>query len=208
MPKKPDTIPNPNTNEIEGYVITVQGQMFSRDPKSGLKTQKFYKDEKFYFPKIVSFVDGKEKVEVSVDGVIRSVAKPKISKANALNVCQHLIRKYHIEDRLKEKYPDVFTGVRTMEVFAKEKAMIDPDEFMDVTKKPIAKMSKSELLQLVAIHGLKVQLSGYSSLADQKTAVEQAIKQKKSDDKSAGKSGDMSEEDKLLMEPESSSLFG
>lgn len=192
--------------KVKGYAVEVTGQYYGRN-EAGVKSLKFYKKETFLFPEIVTFSASKEMVDVEVDGMVRSVGVPKVERANALHVCLHLIRRYYIEDRLKEKYPD-YVGIRTVEIFSKEKIDIEADQFQDITKKPIKEMTKSELAQIVTIHDLNIILSNYADLGDMKLAVEHAIKQKHTDDVAAHKTNAMSKEEELLQEPDSSSLFG
>jgi len=193
--------------KVKGYEIVVSGQYYSRDTSTGIKTVKFYKDEKFFFPKIVTYTDGKQKVTRMIEGIERSVSVPKVVRANALRVCQHLIRRHHIEDRLKEKYED-YLGVRLMEIFSKDECEIDPALEIDITKKPIKEMTRSEISQIVVIRDLNIVLGNYADLGDMKMAVSEAIKQKETDDAAAGRTEAMSEEEEMLTEPESSSLFG
>jgi len=192
---------------VPGYAVEVEGQYYSRDVNTGLKNQKFYKKEKFFFPKIVTFVEGKKKIERIIDGTAKTVWVPNVKRANALKVCLHLIKNFHIDDRLREKYPD-FMGTRSIEIFSKEEVDISEDVGLDFAKKVIKDMTKSELAQTIAINDLNITLKNYIDLGDMKIAVSKALKKRDADDKAAGKTAGMTEEEKLLLEPESSSLFG
>jgi len=192
-------------NKVKGYSVKVTGQYFIRSQEGKLKP-KFYTVEEFLFPEIVSFSDGKEPVKKIINGMEKIVYRPKVSRANALKVCLHLITRHYIADRLREKYED-FVSVRLVEIFSKEEVQIDGDAILDVAKKPIQNMAKSELSQFVMMKDLNVVLNNYADLGDMKTAVENEIRQRASDDNRAGKTEAMSEEDELLLPPEESSLF-
>lgn len=192
--------------KTKGYAVEVTGQYYGRN-EAGVKSLKFYKKEKFLFPKIVTFSASKESVERVVNGMARKVSIPKVERANALRVCLYLIKNYYIEDRLKEKYVD-FVSVRTIEIFSKEEVDIEGDLDTDLSKKPIKEMTKSELAQMVTLNDLSITLSNYADLGDMKLAVQHAISQKGTDDIAAGKTEAMSEEAELLTEPKGSSLFG
>ena len=59
-------------NMIEGYEIAVSGVYISLSSETGAKTKKFYKAEKFQFPKIVKYKEGmkKEVVQTREDGSV------------------------------------------------------------------------------------------------------------------------------------------
>ncbi|MEE9528825.1 MAG: hypothetical protein V3V88_02100 [Dehalococcoidia bacterium] len=193
-----------NGPKAKGYEVTVEGQYYSNGPNKPLK---FYSKEKFIFPEIITFVDGKKQIERIVNSTAKSVWVPNVRRANALQVCLGQIKNFLIEDRLKEKYAD-FVSVRTINIFSKEEINIEAAKYQDVTTKAIKDMTKSELSQTIAIQDLNIVLSNYADLGDMKNAVKQAIQQKNTDDIAAGKTEEMSEDEKLLLEPDQSSLFG
>ena len=160
-----------------------------------------YKPESFKFPKIVKYKQGNKRIETQSNGKAFSKVVPDIVEANALNVGLHLIKNFHIVDRLKEKYTD-FVALRTCEIFSKDKIEIDASLDKDLTNTPIKGMTKSELLQFVTLLDLNVTLEGFGDLGDMKMAVQRAYTQKKDADKKAGIGPQVSEEDELLKEPQ------
>ena len=195
----------PKKDSLPGYEIVVQGQYYSIND-NGIRTKKFYKNEKFFLPKEIDYAEGREKVDKVVNGKTIKVIQPKIVRANSLRVAQHIIRRYHIEARLKEKLPD-YTGVCTMDIFSKEAVDVPADDIGDITKKPVKSLTESELLQLVAIKGINITLSQYIDLGDKKMAVEMALKKKLEDGISAGTVDKQSKEAMLLTEPTGADLF-
>lgn len=194
--------------KIEGFKITVQGQYYAADQTTGRPSQKFYKGEVFEFPAIVTYVAGKKKVtKKTPDGRELSVAVPDIKKAHIKRVGLHLITRYYIEERLREKYDD-FVSVRRCEVFKKEAFQMDP-ETSTLSPSNIPNMRASDLLQFIAIHDLTVTLSNYFDLGDKKLAVEESYREKKRGDIAAGVADAASQETVDMTDPDSpNSGFG
>lgn len=174
----------PTTAETrDGYEVGVSGVYYSLDQSTGIKTKKFYKNEAFRLPKIIKYKQGMKKITITQDdGTVIEKVVPDMIESNSLTCALHIIRRYHIEERLKEKYPD-YIGVHTCEIFSKEKIKINIDELRDVESTPIKDMTLSELLQFVTLSDINVILGDYADLGDKKIAVQRALAQKKKDDK-------------------------
>lgn len=194
-----------NTKKIPGYEIGVAGVYYSLNQDTGLKTKRHYSVEKFQFPKIVKYKEGMKKEVKVIDGQSIEKTVPKIVTANISqgNVARHLIWNYHLDDRLKEKYTD-YIGVRTCEIFSKEKMDIEYRDFEGVK---IQDMTASELNQFVTIRDLPVTLKDYDDLGERKIAVERAVAQKEKEDIAAGRTEGKSQEE-LLLEDAESGLLG
>ena len=161
-----------------GYAFTVQGQYWATTDK-GSKALRHYRNEVFVLPEIVSFKEGRKRVKrKDADGnfIETHETTPIVKRMHALRCFKHVIRRYHLEPRLKEKYED-YVGVRVMEVVKRDLVDISPEEAMDVSKKAIADMTESDLLQFCAINDLNTQLNIYASVADMRIAVENEWRQ-------------------------------
>lgn len=165
-----------NKNKIKGYKIVVEGQYYSMGDGSGKKPLKQYPKQTFYLPETVTYREGNTFRKIKVDGEWVDTAEviPKILRVNAKKVALHIIRRYHLEFKLKESLED-FTGIRSCSVFSIEECMIDQDDFL---KKDINDMSEAELTQFVAVRDLNVYLTMYGDLPSKKDAVKQAYKLK------------------------------
>lgn len=191
---------------IPGYRVVVTGTYIATN-EHGVKTKRFYKGESFDLPKVVSYKNGMHEIEIEVDGQTRTKVVPNIIKENASrgNVALHIIRRFHIEDRLKEKHED-YVSTKTCEVFSKEPYDIPVNAGGDIVSKPVKDMSLSELKQFVDLSDLNVILGDYYDLGDKKMAVMKAKEQKHKDEVAAGRSPHSLEEERL-QEPDSA-LFG
>lgn len=190
MAKKDQSVP--------GYEIKVTGEYYLKDPNTGMKSIKQFKAETFYLPEIVTYVEGREKLEKVIDGRSVTTTIPKRVKGNASRVGLHIIRRYYIESVLKEKYPG-FTGVKTCEIFNKKKVGIDPHTISNLDGKPIQDMTEAELKQFVMLSDINLVLSQYGDLGDKKNAVERALQKKKQEDIAAGKTEAMTREEQNLL---------
>lgn len=180
-----------------GYEFTVAGE-YKGSGADGKAVKRFFKDEVFYLPETVSYVSGREYEETVVNGRIVKKTKPKIVKSNALRCAQHVLLRYHLPFRLKEKYDD-FIKVRTFELTKKKKVQLKDALIPDVSKMKIEDMTESELRQFCVFKDLNVTLEGYGDLADKKMAVEQAWKIKQKENKAIKQS--KSPETVALTEP-------
>lgn len=190
--------------QVPGYEVCVTG-VYIHMNENGIKTKKFYQKECFNLPEIATYKNGMKEIETVVDGEPKIKIIPNIIKENVSrgNVALHMIRRFYIEERLKEKFPD-FVSVKLCEVFSKEKIMMDVDKAGDIMTKPIKEMTLSELRQFVTLNDIGVILSDYNDLGDQKMAVMRAQEQKHKDAVAAGKEQGATAEDELLKESESS----
>ncbi len=171
-----------NKETKPGYRIWVTGQYYAVTD-SGNKSLKFYKPVSFDFPQVVSYVQGnKYQTKMVMDaekGLIEAPdtskpAVPNVLKANANNVALHLIRRFYLEDYLKDTH-EGFVKIRTCEIFKREHIKIDPKEVADVSTQSIQDMKRSELAQYILINDIGVTLDMYGDLADAKNAVENAM---------------------------------
>lgn len=165
------------TNQIRGYEVVVQGQYYSVSA-NGQKPLKSYPKQTFYFPEVVTYREGNTFRTVKVEGKVVNTSEviPKIKRGNISkgNLALHLIRRFHLEPKLREELDD-FVAIRTCRRFSIKSVMIDQGDFL---KKDINDLSEAELNQFVAIRNLNVFLSMYGDLADQKEAVKDAYKLK------------------------------
>ncbi len=194
---------------VPGYEVAVTGQYIATN-EHGVKTKKFYKKESFTLPEISAYKNGMKSEIYTVENpdplgepIKKKREVPNIIRENTSrgNVALHMIRRFYIEDRLKEKYED-YVAVKTCEVFSKEKIDIPVNEAGDIESKPIKDMTLSQLKQYVDLMNLQVILSDYYDLGDKKMAVEHALQKKRAADAKLGQS-QLSKEEELLREPES-----
>jgi hypothetical protein len=179
------------------WEFTVQGEYRAMSPNGVVL--KHYKSEVFILPEIVEYVSGVVSVDKVVDGKTVKRSEPKISRSNATRVAQHVILRYHLPVRMKEKYPD-FKSVRTMEIFKKQKVKVDPSQLNNLSETPIQDMTESDLMQFCAMNDLSVNLDVYGDLADKKIAVETEWNKKSKSKKAIARSENPDEE--ALSEPE------
>ena len=185
-----------NTKSVAGYKIIVNGEYFIQDPNTGVKSIKFYKGESFDLPEIVTYVEGREKIEKIVNGRAVTTTKPKVLKGNASRCGLHIIRRYYIQHVLKEKYPG-YTGVKTCRIFSKERIKMAPQK--KLTPAGILKMEEAELRQFVILNDINIELSQFGDFGDMKNAVIRAYAQKQADDQLAGKTDAMAVEEEALL---------
>lgn len=176
---------------VAGYEIRVEGEFYSKNA-SGVKTINQYDVMSFDLPEIITYVDGREKIETITDGKASTRSIPKVHKGNATRVGLHIIRRYYLQSALKEKYPG-FTGIRTCEIFSITPKRVAP------SNKKIQDMTASEVKQFVMLSDLNMELSAYGDLGSMKNAVERAVRSKAKDDKLAGKTAEMSREEAALL---------
>lgn len=188
--------------KVPGWRITVQGQFRTLDPNTGLRGKRFFKDESFDFPEFVSYRAGfKEEKYTTEDGRLIKNVKPDIQRAHIKRVGLHIIQRYYIDERLKEKYPE-FTSVRECKIFSKEPIEIEESSFTALNPKNIASMSESELLMFVAMNDLNISLTEFHDLGDKKLAVQDAFQTKLAEDKAAGRLKPKSVEEENLTDPD------
>jgi hypothetical protein len=190
---------------VPGYEVIVSGTYICTN-EFGIKSKKFYKNEIFRLPEVVSYKNGMKEIEETINGELKRKVVPNIIRENAsrYNVALCVIRRYYIDERLKEKYPD-FVSTKLCEVFSKEPIEMEVGEGGEVADKPIKDMTLSELKQFVDINDLSVILSDYYDLGDKKQAVMQDVERKHKDDISAGKANNDADD---LLKPVDSALFG
>jgi hypothetical protein len=180
---------------VAGYAIQVSGEYFSRDA-NGNKGIKQFGPFKFELPEIVSYVEGRKKIEKIVNGRATTTTVANIKKGNASRVGLHIIRRYYIPFFLKDKFPE-YTGVRKCSIFSKEKIQMEAPK--KLTAANIQNMKESELRQFVMLNDINMLLDQYGDLGDMKNAVIVAYKQKKQDDIAAGKTDAMSRDEEALL---------
>ena len=163
-------------NKIKGYEIIVQGQYYSLGDGSNKGPLKQYPKQTFYLPEVVTYREGNTFKTIKVEGKTVETDKviPNVKRTNARKPSLHLIRRFHLEPKLKEDLDD-FIKVRTCRIFSIKETMIDQDDFL---KKKIDDMSEAELNQFVAIHNLNVYLTMYGDLVSQKEAVKEVFQAK------------------------------
>jgi len=162
----------------EGFAVTVQGQYYSRSPQG--KVIAFYGPETFLLRKKETYTEGrkwkktivKSQREGEPDKEIKE-SVPNIVTMPTTKCALHVVRRYHLEPRLKEKLPD-YAGVRTCEITKFAAVQLKPTEGRDLDKLKIQDMTESELLQFIAINDMKLTLSSFRDLATKKHAVEMA----------------------------------
>lgn len=184
--------------KIPGYKIVVNGEYYHKDA-NGNKSIKFYGDKTFYLPEIVSYREGRKEVKKMVGDREIKTTEPNIIRGNSSRVGLHIIRRYYIEAQLKEDIPEC-VGVRTCNIFSKERVLIDPPK--ELKPENIQKMTKSELRQFVTNADINIELSSYGDFGDQKNAVIRAYQQKVKDDTLAGKTAAMSKAEANLLPAE------
>lgn len=149
----------------QGYQITARGEYYAknRDLKIYMLT--------FFIPKIVEvqvrrdwkwFKSGKSKIKRSV---------PVYDQVNGRENAQHIIQRLLLPSELSEKYPDSM-GHKTCRIVDVKIASRPASEFGDITKKPVAKMSRNELSQFCSLHSLKVPLESFGDIIDARQAVQ------------------------------------
>ena len=176
----------PSKNTFVGWEFTMQGKYYA-DTGDVKKKLKFYRKEKFILPEIVTYRQGNKWQKYFVtdpndpDGqkIERQRSVPRILKQNVLKCFRYVIKHYHLDARLKEKYSD-WVRTQTLQAISRKKVELTAAELEAYSlDTPIKKMSESQLLQYMAIKNINVNLENYYDLADKKTAVEMAIRDKK-----------------------------
>lgn len=163
-----------------GYRFTVQGQYYAPSGDEGKTALKFFKGEVFELPEVCRYPMGKKFKTVIKDGKEVQIAVPRILKSNVQNVALHLIRRYHLLPRLREKYPGA-VDVRICEIVKREKIQISIAAAADVETLAINDMNEAQLRQFHAINDLTSHLDDYADLVDKKAAVAMELDQIKRD---------------------------
>lgn len=169
-----------------GWEFIIQGKYYS-DTGAEKKKLRFYEKEKFILPEVVTYRQGNEYQKYFVtnpndpegDKVERKRPIPRILKQNALKCFRYVIKHYHLDARLKEKYPD-YVRFQTLQAISRKRVELTKKDLQEYRLDiPIQDMKESQLLQFMAIKNINVNLENYYDLADKKTAVELAILEKK-----------------------------
>lgn len=155
-----------------GYKITVMGEYTARGPQG--KISKFFKKEEFVLPEISTYRLGNIWEFYMVKNQKKKRSIPNIITQNSMHCYKHLLKKYYLPPRLREKHED-FIRVRTFNVMKKERIYLTAEHtFRDLKKVAIEDMTESELLQFIAMNDLTLEIGHYPDLADKRQAVEMA----------------------------------
>src|SRR3990172_3026249 len=91
------------------YKFTVAGKYYAGAGKG--KEINFYKPETFILPEVVEYVSGRGFRKEMVEGKEVKIPIPIKTRSNALRCALHIIQRYHLVPRLRERYED-FGGFR------------------------------------------------------------------------------------------------
>ena len=157
-----------NEQKIQGYQIRARGQYYTRE-----KTLKFY-DLTFFIPKEVEiqvrrewkwFKSGKSKIKRSV---------PVYDKVNGRENAQYIIQRLLLPSELAEKYQDALAA-KTCRIGESKLAQGSASQYADISKKPISKMSKPELMRFCKLHSLDTPIDNFADIEDARQAVQDSF---------------------------------
>lgn len=161
-----------------GFEVTVKGQYYCNDGKN--KVLKLFRDEVFHLPETMIIQTGYEWVVKIIDG--RRVRKSQIKKERVSTRIwlKHIVKRYCLPSRLKEKYED-FNGIRTFKIEnLKPVSDLPQTEFENITADKIPTMSLSQLAVFCTMEGLTVPLDSFIDLDDAREAVKDEYQSAKS----------------------------
>lgn len=170
---------------IDGFEVTVRGQLYLVNGKD--RTTGTYGPVTFFLPPVVELPNGKKKVEKIVGGkkTYQWVPQTKKSSVTVENVANYVVQRRLLPDWIAEHFPNA-SGHRTCHVIPGGiKPAKRPASEVQSLDKPLAQMSVTELKIYCKLHGLIVELSGFSKAQDAYQAVQMALDEKKEADRKA-----------------------